>query len=115
MSTQITKGKLFVQEVVARLKGDDAEAIGAKVARKGISAVEGQIAALKGLIVDQENALDDAKEVLGNATFPTALFIDSKLYCQTIVAAQEKVDAAQEKLDATNKSITFFEEVLAKF
>jgi len=102
----------FVKEVVARLSGDNDEAVAQKVARKAMSALEGQVAALRSTIVDHEQALEDAEEALGNAIYPTAVFSDSKAYCAGIAKAQAKVDDARETLETTKESIEFFSKLL---
>jgi hypothetical protein len=102
----------FVKEVIARLTGDDNEAVAQKVARKAMSALEGQVAALKGQLIDDEQGVEDAQETLANAIYPTETFRDNKAYCQGIVNAQEKLDAATETLDSTKESIAFFSKLL---
>lgn len=102
----------FVKEVVARLSGDNDEAVAQKVARKAMSALEGQVAALRSTIVDHEQALEDAEEALGNAIYPTAVFSDSKAYCAGIAEAQSRVDDAREALETTKESIEFFSKLL---
>lgn len=115
MGNELTKGKLFLKEVVSRLKGDDAEAKGAKIARKAVSALEGQIASLNSKKVDLENNLEDAQEALSNATYPTEVFTNNQTYVQGILNAQQSVDQAKENLESTEKAITYFTSLLAKF
>ena len=115
MSNATTKkATLFVNEVLARLKGDDSEALANKISRKAISALQGQVAALDAKQVDDENALEDAQEALNNTIYTTTLFSDNKAYCESIVRAQTTVDNKQDGLDATKASITYFKGVLAK-
>jgi hypothetical protein len=111
---EITKQILFVKEVLARLTGDNNEAVAAKIARKSISALQGQVSALTSKQVDDENALEDAQETLNNTIFPIALFTDNKAYAQSILNAQARVDAAQDNLDATNASLKYFNVLLKK-
>jgi major membrane immunogen (membrane-anchored lipoprotein) len=115
MSTEIKKGKMFIKEVVGRLKGDDAEVKGAKIGRKAISAVEGQIAALKCRIVDLESTKENAEEGLKDALYPTEVFSDNKAYCDNIVRKQQAVDAAADSLDEATESLKYFEDLLATF
>jgi len=115
IETEVKKGGLFVKQVLAKLKGDDNEALANKIARKSISAIDGQVAALKSKIVDDENQVEEAEERLATAVYPTSVFSDNKSYVQRIVSAQESVDAAQANLDATKASITFFEALLTSF
>ena len=115
MTTTMKKGELFVKEVINRIKGDDKEALANKIARKALSAIEGQIAALRAKEVDDENALEDAQEAFDNAVYPTELFTDNKAYCAQIASKKEKLNAAKDNLEQTKDSIAFFESQLAKF
>ena len=102
----------FVKQVVARLAGDDNEVVAQKVARKAMSAIEGQVAALKAQIVDDEQRVEDAQERLDNAIYPTEVFSDNRSYCQRIANAQADLDAAAEILASTQESIEFFTKLL---
>lgn len=113
MSTSTTKGKLFLKEVLARLTGDTNEVKASQIARKAISAMEGQIAALKGKRVDDENNVENKEEALKNAIYPTTLFNDNQQYTSGIVAAQNALDVAKSTLAETEDSIQYFEELLA--
>lgn len=113
MST--TKGQLFVKEVIARLKGDNAEATAANIARKAIAAIDGQIAGLNSKKIDQEIAVEDAQKALDNAIYPTEMFSTPAGYIQNIVKHQEALDLAEENLAATEKSIEYFSSILKKF
>lgn len=114
MSNEVTKGKLFLQEVLNRLTGDNDAAKAAQITRKSLSAFEGQIAALNAQLVDDENTLEDAKTALNNAIYPINLFKDNRNYCALIVDAQEAIDEAQETVDNTTNSIKYFQDLLAK-
>lgn len=115
MENVIKKGTHFVAEVVARLKGDDAKAVAEKNARKAMSAVEGQLAALKAKEVDLENTVEDAQENLGNAKFPTVMIDNNQAYIKNIQKAQETLDQAEQELADVKSSITYFNELLKSF
>jgi uncharacterized protein (DUF111 family) len=102
----------FVKEVVARLSGDNDEATAQKVARKAMSALEGQVAALKSRLIDDEQEVEDAEEALANAIYPTTVFSNAKQYCEGIANAQAKVESAKEELQSTKDSIEFFQKLL---
>lgn len=102
----------FVKQVVARLKGDDNEVVAQKVARKAMSALEGQVAALKAQLVDDEQRVEDAQERLDNAIYPTSVFTDNRWYCQNIANAQSELESAKEILTTTQESIEFFTKLL---
>jgi hypothetical protein len=102
----------FAKEVAARLKGDEAGVIAAKVERKALSAFNGQIAALKAKLVDDETRVEDATEALNNAIYPTAVPTDNSVYIQNIVAAQARLDQATETLDETIRTVAYFQDLL---
>lgn len=115
MSNEVKKGKTFIKEVIARLKGDDAEVKAAKISRKAISAVEGQLAALNSKKVDLENTVEDAAEFLNNAKYPIELISDNQSYIRGIEKAQKAYDEAVENLENVEQSIAYFTELLEKF
>lgn len=102
----------FIKEVTARLKGDEAGVIAAKVERKALSAINGQLAALKAKLVDDETAVEDAEEALNNAIFPTSVFTDNGMYVRNIQARQEHLDSAKATLDSTKETIAYFENLV---
>ena len=114
MST-VKKGSLFVKQVVALLKGDDTEALANKIARRAISAVEVQIASLKGKIVEAEGEVETATERLHKATYPTQMFTDGASYCSGIIRAQEALDRTKEALENLNETLKFWETQLEKY
>ena len=115
MANEVKKGVLFVKEVVARIKGDDAEVLGAKIARKAISAIEGQIAALQAKLVDAEDAVETATEQLKDAMYPSVMITDNKAYCDAIVRAQDNLQAKQTLLESVQHSIEVFRGIWDKF
>ena len=102
----------FIKEVTARLKGDEAGVVAAKVERKALSAINGQLAALKAKLVDDETAVEDAEEALNNAIFPTSVFTDNAMYVRNIQSRQEYLDTAKTTLDSTQETIAYFENLL---
>lgn len=99
---------LFIKKVTARIKGDDATVMATKNARKASSAFDAQLAGLKSKQVDQENAVEDAKEALNAAQFPTTLIKENTSYIKGIVDAQAALDQTEENLAATKKAIDYF-------
>jgi hypothetical protein len=114
MSTTTTKGKLFITEIIARLQGNTVEADAAKIARKAISAISGQISALQTKQVEDEDKLETAQEKYNDALYPTTLS-DSAAYCRSILTAKTNLDAAEENLKVTTASLEFFQGLLTKF
>jgi hypothetical protein len=115
VTTEVKKGLLFIKEVSNKLKGDNVEALAAKISRKALSAVDGQIASLNSKKVDLENSLEEAQEALSEAIYPTTVFSSNEAYIQGILRAQKSVDQAQESLDATNEAHKYFTALVAKF
>lgn len=105
----------FEKEVRSKLNGENTDSKVSKIARKCVSGIEGQIAALKGKQIDDENAVEDANERLNSTIYPTELPTDNKKYCLSIVAAQAALDEAKEQLELTKESIKYFNELLEKF
>lgn len=115
MSNEVKKGLSFVKQVVARLKGDDAEVTAQKIARKAISAVEGQLAALNAKQVDLEGTVEDGIEALNNAKYPTTMITDNQSYIRQIQNAQRDLDQAQDELKDVEDSIKYFQDLLKGF
>ena len=115
MSETIKKGQLFIQEVVARIKGDDAEALASKIARKALTSVDSQIAALKSKEVDLENEVEDAEEALKDAKFPTEQISKGQSYIQGIQDAHGVWTTKSEELAELRESIKFFKKLLTEF
>jgi hypothetical protein len=108
----MSKVSNFIKEVTARLKGDEAGVVAAKVERKALSAINGQLAALKAKLVDDETAVEDAQEAFNVAVFPTTVFTDNRSYVSGIQRAQEVLDAKEAELESTKESIAYFEALL---
>jgi hypothetical protein len=101
--------KSFIKEVKARIEGDGAEAQAQKNYRKASSSVNASIASLKATLVDEENALEDAQDLLKKAKYPATEITDGKSFLSSIRYAQEQLETAQSKVDATKASIAFWE------
>lgn len=115
MLNQIKKGQLFINQVIARLKGDNAEVLANKIARKGLSAVEGQLASLNSKRVDLESAVEDAEEALIAAKFPIELISSNEMYIKEILSAQNKLNNAKAELQATEEAIVYFTDLLNSY
>lgn len=115
MENVAKKGQLFIKVVVARIKGDDAEVLGAKIARKALSAVEGQIAALNSKKVDVEGEVEDAKEALLAAKYPDTMITNNGDYIDGIKEAQEELDSKLADLKDIEDTLEYFTVLLASF
>lgn len=108
--------KSYVKQVLAKLTGDQNQVVAEKNYRKAVAAVKGQIAALEAKIVEDEGNLEDAKEALANAKYPTEeIKGGSSSFISNIVRHQENVNSAQYMLDQTQKSLDFNKALLVEF
>lgn len=107
--------KSFVKQVLAQLQGNEDQVVAEKNYRKATSAVKGQISSLESKQVDAEIALDEAKEALHSAKYPTKLIKDTSDYVRNVAKKQEAVDSAQEELESINESLKFFTKLNKEF
>jgi hypothetical protein len=104
----------FVQQFVAVLKGDDAKALGQKVFRQADSAIQSEIAALKGDLIKLEDDVTEAKEAEASATINKTEVITSRgTYVKNLYAAANAVTLAEDTLKAHKEKIAFLEAKLA--
>jgi hypothetical protein len=107
----MNKMKSFVKEVVAILKGDDAEATGQKILRQADSAFKTQIASLTGDTIALEDKLEDAVEALRLARLNNGKVIsDRNSYVRNLLDAKNNVTSAEEALEAHNAKLVFLKE-----
>ena len=104
----------YMKEALAIIKGDTAEAIAAKNERKGKSAFDSQIAALKAKLVDDESAVEDAQERLKEAYYPSHIISDAKYYVQNVVEREEALEYAKSCKKQTEDSIAKYEDTIKK-
>ena len=109
--TKVEKAENFIKEVVAIIKGDDAEAKGLKILRQADSAFKTQISSLTGDTVTLEDALDEAKEALRLARLNNGnLITDRNVYIKNILEKQNAIIEAQEALDEHVAKIEFLKQ-----
>lgn len=112
---ETTKINSYVKEVMARIKGDDDKVTAERNYRKATSAVTGQLASLASKKVDAQIKVEEAKEKLQNAKYPTTVIGDISDYIRSIASKQEKLDSAEEELADVESSLKFFEELNTEF
>lgn len=100
---------LFITEVTARLTGDDSTVFAVKNSRKAESAINSQLAAQNAALVDAEDKVEEAKENLAAAQFPTELIVSSKIYIDNILLAEKELQANQTALEELQESIQYLE------
>lgn len=105
----------FTKQALAFMAADTDGVIAAQNERKANSALEGQIAILKGKIVDQEETVNDRKEALQKAKYPAEKIENRETYLRNIRYAQEALDAAEDALDTTKKSIEYWNGLLEEY
>lgn len=115
LKIKIMEVKSFVNEVMARLKGDDDKVVAERNYRKANSAIKGQISGLDAKKVDAEVALEEAQDKLAAAKYPTKLINDNSNYVRNIVERQEAVDSAKEALENINESLSYFQGLYDEF
>lgn len=114
MSTT-TKIKSFVKQTLASLTGNTDEVLAQKNFRMAISAVDGQIAALKADLVDAEERVKDAEEALEAAKYPSTAITNRTAYLAGIVDATENLEEAQASHANVKASIAFNEALKSEF
>lgn len=109
MSTKTATSGLskFVAATIAFITGDTDTAIALKNERLGKAAIKGQISALEGALVNAEMNLENKRESLEKAIYPTTLIQDQQSYYNAIVMAQQKVVRAEEHLAEVQASIQY--------
>jgi len=91
----------FVKETMARLQGDSDKVIATRNERKANAAIKSQLSALESAIVDAETEVEDSKEKLTAARYPTDEIKgagSSKAYLEGIATAKFKLEKAESKL-----------------
>ena len=107
----MNKTKSFVKEIVALLKGDDAEATGQKVLRQADSAFKTQIASLTGDTIAFEDNVEEAKEALRLSRLNNGkLITDRSSYISNLLRAKNNVIDAEEALEAHVTKLDFLKE-----
>ena len=102
----------FVSATVAFLTGDSDTAIALKNERLATASIKGQLSALEGALVNAEVDVENAKESLAKAIYPTVLISNQQGYYNNIVGAQSKLDDAEEALANIKKSIDYAQALL---
>jgi hypothetical protein len=107
----VSKTKSFVKEVIAILKGDDAEATGQKILRQADSAFKTQIASLTGDTISLEDAVEEAKEALRLARLNHGQLISNRnSYISSLLTANNRLVEAEEALEAHTAKLAFLKE-----
>lgn len=113
MNITLTKTTLFVSEILSRITGNTDEANAIKIARKALSNIQGQIAGLNAKQVDLEIKVEDAKDALSNAIYPTTMDeAEGAVYARNIQQADTALKQAEAELAAVLEGKEFFQQIL---
>lgn len=106
----MNKTKSFIKQFVAAVTGDGAEVKAQKAYRQVSSAINSQIAVLKGESVDKESVLEAAEESMKNALVNGGESItDRNRYVQNLYDAKNHVTRAKDNLDVNQEKLSFLE------
>jgi hypothetical protein len=96
----------FIQAIIAKLKGEDAETRAKKIQNKALSAFTAEIAVQEPNLLDLEenveNARVDVEEALINGAEPIK---DRVAYLRNYMAAQERLQKAEDDLQAAIEQV----------
>lgn len=101
----------YGKEILARLKGDENQAIAAINERKARSAFKGQISALESKIVDLEDVVAEKKEALENAIYPVTKITNNQDFINQVTDAKNALMGAEELLEDAKTSLAFFQDL----
>jgi hypothetical protein len=105
---------LFIQLVIAAVKGDDAAAVGIKIQKTAMAQIRAQVAAKNAHTLTLEDNLEVAKEALAQARINNGLLIsDSVAYIKTLLIANRKISQAEDEIKNHEEEITFLTEQLS--
>tara|TARA_R110000868_G_scaffold14426_4_gene67172 strand:+ start:4663 stop:4986 length:324 start_codon:yes stop_codon:yes gene_type:complete len=100
-----------VKEVVAIIKGDDAEATGQKILRQADSAFKAQIASLNGDTIAFEDAVENAQDRVNLCRVNRGdMITDRNQYIRNLLDAKNNLTEAEEELAVHNEKLTFLNE-----
>lgn len=110
----MTKVESFINQVVAIIKGDDANATAMKIWRQADSAFKVQIASLNGDLVSLEDAVANAQEHLTKRLVNYGKEITNRdQYIDNLREAKESLKKTERELAAHKATIAFLEEQYA--
>lgn len=101
----------YGKEILARLKGDENQAIAAINERKARSAFKGQVSALESKIVDLEDVVTEKKEALENAIYPVTKITNNQNFIDAVMAAKNALVEAEEDLEDAKEALAFFQDL----
>lgn len=114
--TTTKKIKLFVQQFIAVIKGDNAKALGIKTHREADATITAQIAVLTCQQVRLENDIESAIEILNKSLVNNGQSIGANgdNYIKILFNCKIQLSNAQEALEANKDQIEFLKEIQEK-
>ena len=114
MSNIKENASLFIQLVIAAVKGDDAAAVGIKIQKTAMAQIRAQVAAKNAHTLTLEDNLEAAKEALANARINNGILIsDSVEYIKKLLLANKEIKKAEEAIIKHEEEIEFLTEQLS--
>ena len=105
----------FVKQVIAIIKGDDAEATGIKIQRQAKNALTPQIAVKHSITSDLEDKVEQKKEALALYLVNNGQLIENReIYIKNLLTINEQIKDAEDALEDHLDDINFLEECLDK-
>lgn len=105
---------LFIQLVIAAVKGDDAAAVGIKIQKTAIAQIRAQVAAKNAHTLTLEDNLEVAKEALATARINNGVLISNSVeYIRTLLVAKKEISKAEDDIKNHQNEIEFLTEQLA--
>lgn len=104
----------YAKELLASLKGDEAEKLALHNERRASSALSKQISNLVNRKTTLEERAEDAEEHLKIAKYPTYKLGENNTYCEAIQKAQLSLDEAKAELEDCVNSIEYFTKLKAE-
>jgi hypothetical protein len=112
MSKTVETLSKFVAATIAFLSGDTDTVLALKNERLAKASIKGQLSALEGALVEAEVSVENAKDNLSKAIYPSVIISSQQQYIKNIVECQEALDNAEDRLKDIQKSIDYSNNLL---
>lgn len=111
MTTKTAKS--FVNQFVAIIKGDDAEAQAQKAFRQAEAGLKSAISSLEGDTIDLEEKVAEARETAKNALLNNGKLINNRAdYVTKLIMTENEITIAEQNLDAHVEKINLLKSKL---
>ena len=104
---------LFIQLVIAAVKGDDAASVGIKIQKTAIAQIRAQVAAKNAHTLTLEDNLELAEDSLENARINKGELVTSgHEYIKALLVANSEIEKSKEAIKIHKEQIEFLSEQL---